>query len=445
MKSELRTVTSLALLYAIRMLGLFMVLPVLSVAGLSYEAATAATLGLALGIYGLTQACFQIPLGLLSDFIGRKPVILIGLALFAVGSLVAAFSTSVYGLIIGRALQGSGAIASTIMALVADLTSEESRTKAMAAIGASIGLSFTLSLILGPALSSWIGLDGLFIIAFVFSLLGVALLLFAVPSPASLGRTHRDSGAIPALLAKTFVKPDLARLNIGIFVLHAVLTAMFVAVPSLLVERVGLDVEQHWKIYCPVLLLSFIGMVPLMIMAEKKGKAKEAFISAILLLSIAFFAFANVGATSFILVLFLFFVAFNLLEAMLPSMVSKLAPAGSKGTAMGLYSTWQFMGAFVGGALGGLLVSRFGHALLFYICSAACVFWAVVAMFMVRPKQLSSMCFKVGPLVNELDITSFKGVEDAVYVADDGLLYLKVDKKQLDLVGLRAAVDKYAS
>lgn len=436
--------TSLALLYAIRMLGLFMVLPILSVAGLSYEAATAATLGLALGIYGLTQACFQIPMGLLSDIIGRKPVIFLGLLIFAIGSLVAAFATDVYGLIIGRALQGAGAIASTVMALVADLTSEENRTKAMAAIGASIGLSFTVALVLGPALSAVVGIEGIFVFSFVLSLAGMALIVFAVPSPKAVGRAHRDSGAIPALIAKTFVKPELARLNVGIFVLHSVLTAMFVAVPSMLVQHLNLSASEHWKVYCPVLLLSFVFMLPVMIIAEKKQKSKEAFVAAVALLMLSFLGFAGFADWRLVFVLFLFFVAFNLLEAMLPSLVSKTAPAGSKGTAMGVYSTWQFLGAFVGGLVGGAVVTYKGTEFLFYLCAIACLGWAFIAVFMRRPKPLSSLCFSVSEDVAEFDFHVFEGVEEVLYVAEDGLLYVKADKKKLDLDALKATIEQYA-
>lgn len=445
MKSELRAVVSLAMLYAIRMLGLFMVLPVLSVAGLSYEHATAATLGLALGIYGLTQACFQIPLGMLSDFVGRKPVILLGLALFALGSLVAAHSTSVYGLIVGRALQGAGAIASTVMALAADLTSEENRTKAMAAIGASIGLSFTLALILGPALSAMLGLDGLFLVVFGLSFLGVFLILFVVPTPPKTKHSHRDSGAIPSLLKETLLLPELARLNFGIFALHACLTATFVAVPLILVDRLDLDTQRHWLVYLPVLLLSFVAMIPAMIVAEKKNKAKQAFVAAIVMLVFAFTAFAYLPVSLFVYVLFFFFAAFNLLEAMLPSLVSKIAPAGSKGTAMGLYSTWQFLGAFVGGALGGLLINKQGYTVLFLACAGLCVVWCLIALYMRPPKKLSNMCFSVSAEITNLDLLGFAGVEEVLYVPDDGLLYMKVDKSKLDGVALRSTLERFAS
>jgi len=445
LKSELRAVVSLALLYAIRMLGLFMVLPVLSIAGLSYELATAATIGLALGIYGLTQSLFQIPLGMLSDFIGRKPVIIFGLVLFAIGSLIAAYSTSVYGLILGRALQGAGAIASTVMALVSDLTSEENRTKAMASIGASIGLSFMVAMVLGPLLSGPVGLDGIFIFTFVLSIVGILLVIFVVPSPPIVTRSHRDAGAIPSLLIDTAKKPDLLRLNVGIFTLHAVLTAIFIVVPSILLNELDMPIGTHWKVYCSVLLGSFVAMLPIMILAEKKNKAKEAFLFAIAVLSVSFALFSQAPSGVFVFVLFLFFVAFNLLEAMLPSWVSKVAPAGVKGTAMGLYSTWQFMGAFVGGVAGGIIVSKFDTQTLFVVCGLGCMLWFIVACFMNRPKKLSGLSFQLrDEAVADFDFAGFEGVEDAAYASADQMLYLKVDKTRLDLEALKIQLDKYA-
>jgi len=242
-----------------------MVLPVMVLYGTEYEYATPMLLGLALGVYGLTQSFFQIPLGLLSDFIGRKPVIVAGLVVFALGSAVAAASTSVYGLILGRALQGCGAIASTVMAMVGDLTSEDNRTKAMAAIGASIGLSFTLAMILGPILAADGGLGTIFWTAFALSVVGIAIVIFVVPKPKQLFGTRRDAGAIPALIKDTARNPDLMRLNFGVFVLHLVLMACFIVVPPMFEEVLGLERAKHWQVYLPVLLGAFIFMMPFVI------------------------------------------------------------------------------------------------------------------------------------------------------------------------------------
>ena len=445
MKSEVLTVSSLALLYAIRMLGLFMVLPVLFIYGRDYANASPVALGLALGAYGLTQAVFQIPLGLLSDFWGRKTVIVLGLLVFAVGSVVAAMSDSVFGLIIGRALQGSGAIASTIMALVADLTSDKNRTKAMAAIGASIGLSFMVAMVLGPILAAFAGLSGIFIVAALLALVGIVIVTVLVPTPAPSVHSHRDSGAIPSLMWRIFTSGELARLNVGIFVLHAVLTAMFVAVPTMLVSEAGVQESAHWQVYLPVLLVSFITALPIMIIAEKKARGKEAFIAAVAVLVIVFSGLASLPlVTALLPLMFLFFLAFNLLEAMLPSLVSKLAPAGGKGTAMGIYSTAQFLGAFTGGALGGVVIAHFGASSLFAFCGVLSFLWLMVAAFMARPLNLASVCFPVTSDAADLDLVSEKGVADAIYVEEDGMLYLKVDKKKIDFAQLDALLKPYS-
>lgn len=443
MKSEVPIVASLALLYALRMLGLFMVLPVLFLYGESYTAASAITLGLALGAYGLAQALFQIPLGLLSDIVGRKPIIVFGLLLFACGSIIAAMSDSVYGLILGRVLQGSGAIASTIMALVADLTQEQNRSKAMAAIGASIGLSFMVSLILGPALAAQWGLSGVFMVSFVLSLLGILVLLFGVPSSKNMHPAGREVGAVPALIKQSFFHLELARLNFGIFALHATLTAMFVSVPSLLVEF-GVTQENHTWVYLPVMLFSFVIAVPLMMAFERRGKAKEIFVAAILLIvaSLVVLGFGS-HLPLFIAALFLFFVAFNLLEAMLPSTVSKLAPAGTRGTAMGVYSTSQFLGAFVGGLLGGLVVFHWGSSTLFYLSALLCLLWFVCALRMSRPQALKGVSYAVEPSIADLDLLAIKGVEEVVYIQEDQLVYLKIDPSCVDEEALQTSIAPY--
>lgn len=439
LQSEVRSVASLAALYAIRMLGLFMVLPILASYGLALEGANTAMLGLAIGIYGLTQAAFQIPLGMLSDKIGRKPVIVFGLLVFALGSVVAALSDSVGALIIGRALQGSGAIASTIMALVSDLTSEESRTKAMAGIGASIGLSFSVALILGPALAGLVGLSGIFFLAAGLSLLGILIALFIVPSPPKLVR-HRDTGATPAMLLKTLMHGELVRLYIGIFSLHAVLTALFVAVPLRLLNELGLASEGHWKVYLPVILLSFLIAVPTMIIAERKQQVKPMLIASIVLLLLSECLFLSSSIWLLLFAILVFFVGFNSLEAMMPSLASKLAPAGAKGAVMGVYSTSQFFGAFAGGAIGGLIVSLGGVNALYLCCSLLLLVWLASALTMRKPRHLSSLCFQQSDGNQHQAISALKGVEEAVFVQEENMFYLKVDKKLFDSNELDALV-----
>lgn len=377
MSSEVRAVSSLALLYVIRMLGLFMVLPVLMLSGSQYTGSSPTSLGLALGIYGLTQAVFQVPLGYLSDVLGRKPVIALGLIIFMIGSVIAAYSESVTGLIFGRALQGSGAIASAIMALVADLTREESRTKAMAAIGASIGLSFTLAIILGPVISAYGGIDAIFTVSAGLALLGIFILVFIVPTPAGRSEAANQRKVVPALLWGSLANPTLLRLDFGIFCLHAVLMGVFVAIPSMISSSLGLSADKHWWVYLSVLLSSFIFMVPIMMLAERKKKAQLVFVLAIVSLAVSLLTmyFSHVIAAIFVMALFVFFTAFNYLEASLPSQVSKEAPEASKGTALGVYSTAQFLGAFVGGVGGGWLFGAFGAPSVFLVSAGLVVLW----------------------------------------------------------------------
>ena len=439
LSSEVRTVASLALLYAFRMLGLFMVLPILVLYGQDYQGATPFLLGLALGVYGLSQALFQIPLGLLSDVVGRKPVIVGGLVLFAVGSVVAATSSSVEGLILGRFMQGAGAIASAIMALVADLTSEKNRTKAMAASGASIGLSFSLAMILGPGIAAVGGLAGVFFLSAGLAVIGIVIVYRLVPTPVR-ANSHRDSGAIPVLLLSTAKNLQLLRLNFGIFSLHAILMACFVALPEFLESELSLARSDHWKVYLPTMLLAFVIMLPLMMLAEKKHQVKFAFLSAVFVLALATYGLSQVPISigTVVALVFVFFIAFNLLEALLPSLVSKLSPAGAKGTAMGLYSTCQFLGAFIGGATGGWLLETQGISAVFIFCSGLIALWLLVAAFMSPPKYLTSLCLEVGEQFADVrSVLAVQGVEEALHEPADALLYLKVDKRILDEFHLR--------
>lgn len=377
---ERRTVSSLALLYSFRMLGLFMVLPLLALYVADLPGATPALIGLALGIYGLTQAVLQIPFGWLSDRVGRKPVIVGGLLLFALGSAVAAVSDSVYGVILGRALQGSGAIASTVMALVADLTREEQRTKAMALVGMSIGLSFAVALVMGPVVAGLGGLSAVFWFTVLLSLTGIAIVLFTVPAPPAAGVEHTDVGARAGLIGRSLRDRSLARLNYGVFALHFILMACFLVVPGSLEQLAGVERERHWLVYLPVLLLSIAGMVPLMTLAERGGRPRQMFLLGIGIMA-AGVALLGFSATTFMLYagLWLFFVGFNYLEATLPSLVSKTVFAGGKGTALGVYSTCQFLGAFAGGAVGGWVLQQAGLAVLIEICLGLAALWWILA------------------------------------------------------------------
>lgn len=377
---ERRSVSSLALLYSFRMLGLFMVLPLLALYADDMAGVTPTTIGLALGIYGLGQALLQIPLGWLSDRIGRKPVIVVGLLVFALGSAVAAVADDIYGIIAGRALQGAGAIASTVMALAADLTREEQRTKAMASIGMSIGLAFALALMLGPVLATAGGLALVFWFTAALALAGVAIVTLLVPSPPR-GLQHSEVGMRGAQLPSSLANPVLLRLSFGVFSLHFVLMACFLVVPQMLRDVAGLGRDDHWQVYLPALLLSIVGMVPLMILAERHGKLRAVFLVAIALVLAAFAAMLNTSVPLLLyLGMWLFFVGFNYLEATLPSLVSKAVMPGAKGTAMGVFSTSQFLGAFAGGAVGGGLLQYGGTPALMAACLALGGLWWLVSL-----------------------------------------------------------------
>ena len=377
---ERRAVSSLALLYAFRMLGLFMVLPLLAVYAVDVPGATPTLIGLALGIYGLSQALLQIPLGWLSDRVGRKPVIIGGLALFALGSVIAAMSDSIYGIVAGRFLQGAGAIASTVMALVADLTSTQQRTKAMALVGISIGVSFALALVVGPLLASVAGLAGVFAFTALLGGIGIVIVLALVPSPVA------SDGADAALarasqLGTAVREPRLARLNLGVFVLHFTLMACFLVVPGALESLAGIERDGHWLVYLPVLAASVIAMVPLMIMAERNQRLRLAYLTSIALVACGAGLLGLQLAPSVLIVgLWLFFIGFNYLEATLPSLVSKTVAENGRGTAMGVFSTCQFLGAFLGGAVGGWLLEHAGVSGLTFACLALCGSWWVVTL-----------------------------------------------------------------
>ncbi len=382
---ESRAVLSLASLYIVRMLGLFMVLPVLTLSGAEYAGSNVFLLGVALGIYGLTQACLQIPYGILSDRYGRKPLIVIGLIVFAMGSVVAASAETVEGLIIGRALQGAGAIAGVIMAMVGDLTTDSSRTKAMATIGASIGVAFALSLVIGPVITGLGGIRWVFWLTLALSFIGIVILIWGVPAiPEGKSRRLLSTEDLKAV-ASDF---NLFRLNVGIFILHAVLMALFVAIP-LLLESVGIAQNQHAWVYLGVMAIAFVLMVPLIIIGERQQKLKPIFLTMLIMAAAALVGLFLI-ASHMVLVLLcilLFFISFNYLEATLPSLMSKTVPEHARGAGSGLFSTCQFLGAATGGILGGWLFTHFGLSGLMMVCAGALVLWLLLALKMIVPKR----------------------------------------------------------
>ena len=389
--TERRATYGLAGIYGSRMLGLFLILPVFALYAEELASATPVLIGMAIGIYGLTQALLQIPFGLLSDKIGRKPVIIGGLLLFVLGSIIAAMADDIWMIILGRAIQGSGAIAAAVMALLADLTRDSQRTKSMAMVGVTIGFSFTLALIAGPLFNTWVGVPGLFWITAALAVGGIVILLLVVPTPEH-SSVHGDAEPIPGLFGKVLRDPQLLRLDAGIFTLHFVLTSLFLALP-LTLRDAGLPVEKHSWLYLPVMLLSMGLMVPFIIMAEKKGKMKQVFTGSISVLGIALLGFYLLSSSiwGLGLMLLLFFIGFNLLEATLPSLVSRLAPGAIRGTAMGVYSTSQFSGAFAGGLLGGWAHAHFGETSVFLLGAGFILLWLLLAAGMQTPTKADAI------------------------------------------------------
>jgi MFS family permease len=387
--TELRAGVSLAGVFGLRMLGLFFILPVLVVHAPNMEGGGNLTLvGIALGAYGLAQGILQIPFGAASDRWGRKPVLYAGLAIFAAGSFLGCAADDIWTMIAARVLQGAGAISSVAMALAADLTREQHRTKVMAMIGSMIGLVFALSLVGAPLLYRAIGMDGLFALTGILCLAAMAIVKYQVPDPAARVRPARAAGPARAAL----LDAELVRLNAGIFILHIVLYAMFMVVPPLLV-RAGLALHDHWKVYLPVVLASFVLMIPAILYADRRNKPKPVLVGAVVLLLGAEAAFAALeGGVALLAVLLLgFFVAFNVLEAMLPSLVSRIAPVEGRGVAIGVYNTTQTLGVFFGGLLGGWVAAHHGATGVFALCVVLVAVWLVLAVGMRAPAAVNEV------------------------------------------------------
>ncbi len=448
--SERRATWSLASIYALRMVGLFLIMPVMSLFTEQMEGATPSLIGLAIGIYGMSQALLQIPFGLVSDRIGRKKIIVFGLLLFCLGSVIAAISTTIYGVILGRAVQGSGAVAAPVMALLADLTQEVHRTKAMALIGASIGVSFGVAIAAGPVLASYIGIHGIFWLIAVLSILAILVIIFIVPKPPK-SKKHRDAEVVTATFGHVLANGELLRLNYGIFILHAILMASFVVVP-LLMRDAGLLPAEHWKVYLPVFAASFAVIIPFVIIAEKKRKMKAVFLMAIILLVLADlglmqFSTSLIGIIGF---LCLFFSGFNLLEATLPSLISKTAPGDMRGTAMGVYSTCQFLGAGIGGSAGGWCYGEYGAKGVFMMCALAALSWFLLSLSMKPPRYWANLLISLQALTEQradefaARMLKLPGVEDVTLHYEEGVAYLKVDNQQLDRQKLQHLIAEYA-
>ncbi len=443
---ERRAVTSLAGVFSLRLFGLFLILPVFALYAEQLEHNTPALIGLTLGAYGLTQAILQIPFGLLSDRWGRKNTIIFGLVIFIIGSVIAAMSDSIYGVLLGRLVQGAGAISSAIVALLADLTREDQRTKSMAVIGVGIGVVFMLSMMLGPLLDNLIGVSGIFWLTALFSILAIGVVKYYTPEPETT-YLHREAQPVVGQIGSVIRDGQLLRLDFGIFSLHLVLTAMFVVVPSLLLEQGELAKTAHWQVYVPVMLLGVVGMLPFMAMSHQRDKVTLLFRLAIAILVLGEATMYFMVGTSWwglLAGLTIFFVGFNTLEATLPSLISRVAPAASKGTAMGVYNSAQFFGVFVGGASAGWVAGLYGAKFVFLFCLAVVTLWLLWAMLSPAFRLGESRLLHVGEcdadqvrLVKNalLDVA---GVEDVTLWQGEPTAYLRIDRDNLDENALEA-------
>lgn len=433
-RRELRASFGLAGIFGLRMLGMFVILPVFALYARDLPGGASQTLvGAALGAYGLTQALLQVPFGWLSDRWGRKPAIYAGLLVFALGSVIAGLAQDIYTVIAGRAVQGAGAISAAVIALTADLTSEENRTKAMAIIGMTIGATFALSMVVAPALEGAIGVPGIFLLTAALAVVAMLVVRFVVPDPECGAQGVSESVPVSEVLRDR----ELAKLNFGIFALHAILMAIFVVLPLEL--EASLPGAAHWKVYLPVMLAGVALMLPVMLISERRAKRKPAFIAAVALLAISTLAMgaAKTWLPALVTGLVLFFAAFNLLEASLPSLVSKAAPARAKGTAIGVYSATQFIGTFAGAVAGGWIAEHAGPTAVFVACAVAAALWLAVAAGMRVPERFATRRYplprmdaaRAQGVVNRL--ASLPGVREALLGAE-GVAYLKVDTAGFD-------------
>lgn len=446
---ERKSIGALAGVYGLRMFGLFLLLPVLAIYAEQLNGASPMLMGIALGVYGITQAIFQIPFGMLSDRFGRKPMIIVGLLIFTFGSLVAAFADNIGGVIVGRALQGTGAIAAVVLALTSDLTRESQRTKAMAMIGMTIGVAFLLALIAAPILQIFIGVKGLFLMTAFLAVMSMLVIWKIVPTPVQ--TFNLEVRAVPTTMLGLLRHKQLIRLDIGIFILHFILTAIFVVVPIILLQQTNIESGLHWQVYVPALLASIVFMVPMIILSARKKWLMRVFMAAVCILLFAqcLLMWRPLGIIGITICLFFFFWGFNLLEAMLPSLVSRVAPAASRGSAMGVYNTFQFLGVFFGGFVGGILYGKLGVDAVFMICGLMLLVWVCLIQTAPQIRLLDSRVVRLRStkLTNQTtaelraSLQSISGVEEAIVMQGESTAYLKVEKESLDESALATLIE----
>jgi MFS family permease len=446
----LNSVFPIAALFAFRMLGLFMLIPVFTVSAKNLEGANATLIGIALGAYGLSQGLLQMPFGILSDRVGRKPIITFGLILFAIGSLMGAFTHTIYGMIFARIVQGMGAIGSVLIALLADLTPDAQRTKSMAVIGSTIGISFSLAMVISPALTQHGGLSSLFYLTALLAVLGLLLLHLVIPDPKK-EPFHLDSEARPKLIKSVLANRHLQRLNAGIFFQHLILTSTFYAIPLVLQQQMHEGhLAQPWHFYLPIMTLAFLIMVPFILLAEKKQKIKSVFLASVIITlisqSVLAYAFSNwLTLCSFMLI---YFLAFNILEALLPSLVSKQANIHTKGTAMGVYSSSQFLGIFFGGCLAGILFQFGSLSYIFVMNAIFTTLWLLISLPLKPNAYQTTLIIEFTVANNQApnaieNLKTLPGVQQVVISKEENLLYLLINKAHYRPGSAETAIKSY--
>lgn len=446
-KLELRAVYGLGAIFSLRMFGMFMILPILTTYGMNIYEANKMLIGFAIGIYGLMQAIFQIPMGLLSDKFGRKLIIVFGLFIFACGGIIPILINNIWGLILGRALQGSGAITAAIMALLSDLTTEQNRTKAMAFIGFSLGLTFAISIVIGPILNNVIGIQGLFWIITLLALVGIILLLTVVPTTSGISILNRESSIIYSTLNKVLINSQLLKLDFSIFCLHMILMSIFMVLPSLL-SYAGFLLKNQWEIYLVVILISFVAVIFIITFAETKRKIKNVFLSCIFLILLTEFLLTIASNNLYFIFISMqmFFLAFSTLETILPSMISKESPVSYKGTAMGVYSTSQFCGVACGGIASGYLYHYYGIPIVLFSCILITTIWLLISITLQEPSYMNSLrfvltehCITVTQANNLLQcLQKLPGISEVIIIPEEQSLYIKTDIKLTN----RATIEK---
>ncbi|VFP84475.1 Inner membrane transport protein YajR [Candidatus Erwinia haradaeae] len=442
---ELYASWGLGIVFSLRMLGMFMVLPILTTYGTQFHDANETLTGIAIGIYGVSQAIFQIPIGMLSDRFGRKPLIISGLCIFAIGSVIAALTQSIWGIILGRALQGAGAIAAAVMALLSDLTREQNYTKAMSVIGISFGVTFAIAIVLGPIITHKFGLQELFWIISILAVLAIFVTLFIVPST-STQIFNRESKVVTSNLRYVITDSNLTKLNMSVLCLHVLLMSSFITIPTQLIQ-IGWLAHEHWKVYFFAMLMALAIATPLLIYAEIKRKMKNIFISCIGLMLFTETLLWAVNNSIWVLFigLELFLIGFNLMEAMLPSLVSKQSRAGYKGTAMGVYTTSQCIGVAIGGGISGWMLGHVGPHGVFLFNVLITLAWFGMSFSLKEPLYLSSLRFTLKDSAEKFPLEAYlkkqEGVFDLLILPEEHSMYMKVDDQVIN----RATIENLLS